>query len=306
MVKISNNIYGAIGLIGGATGDLDKIDGAALLDKDIAFALEASVLYPYSLDADSAAAESSPDVIAADANGGDKRWILADLTVDALNARGVVNFANTLTMVQGKQVYYNGTTDYIVSTGANTLQIKSTAIQLNGAVTVGAAGLTVGATTPSAAQWGYLGGSVAGGGALMALALGAADLKTFVNAAGTAPEWAKGMNIGSFSRDTATTGSIQAVTGVGFKPSAVIFIMCEQNTAEASWGFDVGDNQYVLARAGANYRIHDGFSIYDFHTVDANEYYGQISSFDADGFTITWVKGGSPTGTIQIRFIAFR
>ena len=74
---MSNNGYGAIGLIGGAAGDLDAIDGAALTDKDTATVyVQDDKVYHYVLDADSAATESSPDIIAPDANGGDKRWIL--------------------------------------------------------------------------------------------------------------------------------------------------------------------------------------------------------------------------------------
>ena len=67
----------ATSLIGGAEGSLDSIDGTDLNDQDMAIvAVMGDKFYLYSLDADSAAAESSPDVIAPDANGGDKRWIL--------------------------------------------------------------------------------------------------------------------------------------------------------------------------------------------------------------------------------------
>jgi len=70
-------VYGATSLIGGGAGALDAIDGAGLADKDIAIvsiALDSTLIY--TLDADSAAAESSPAIIAMDANGGNKRWIL--------------------------------------------------------------------------------------------------------------------------------------------------------------------------------------------------------------------------------------
>jgi hypothetical protein len=33
---------------------------------------------------------------------------------------------------------------------------------------------------------------------------------------------------------------------------------------------------------------------------------GRISSYDAEGFTLTWTKGGSPVGVAGIGFIAFR
>ena len=75
---MANKIYGFIALTGGGTGALDRaeIDGDDLVDKDIAIGVVTDTMYAYILDADSAAAESSPDVIAPDTNAGDKRWLL--------------------------------------------------------------------------------------------------------------------------------------------------------------------------------------------------------------------------------------
>lgn len=72
---MANNIYGFIALTGGASGALDEIDGDELIDGDLAFGCVNSAFSAYRLDADSGAAESSPDIIAPDANAGDKRWI---------------------------------------------------------------------------------------------------------------------------------------------------------------------------------------------------------------------------------------
>lgn len=73
---MSTNLYGATALIGGAAGALDAIDGADLADLDGAIVITAGQQYIYSLDVNSAAGESSPDIISPDANAGDKRWIL--------------------------------------------------------------------------------------------------------------------------------------------------------------------------------------------------------------------------------------
>ena len=54
--------YERIALTGGGATALDGIDGAALLDGDFAFCFVSGILYSYILDADSAAAESSPMV----------------------------------------------------------------------------------------------------------------------------------------------------------------------------------------------------------------------------------------------------
>lgn len=73
---MANNFYGAILLSGGATGALDAIDGAGLADLDAAIVQTDGVVYFYSLDATSGAAESSPGIISPDTNAGTKRWIL--------------------------------------------------------------------------------------------------------------------------------------------------------------------------------------------------------------------------------------
>jgi len=50
-------------------------------------------------------------------------------------------------------------------------------------------------------------------GELARLAKGGANLKYFMNAAGTLPEWASGIKIGTFDRDTATATGTQAISG---------------------------------------------------------------------------------------------
>lgn len=72
--------YPYIALTGGADGALDSLDGSLLKDGDFAVVVtKAGVTYVYTLDEDSAATESSPDVISPDSNAGDKRWILTSV-----------------------------------------------------------------------------------------------------------------------------------------------------------------------------------------------------------------------------------
>jgi hypothetical protein len=73
------NFYGATGLIGGASGDLDNIDGTNLASADGALVITSAAAYIYYMNATSGAAESSPDVISPDANAGNKRWELVDI-----------------------------------------------------------------------------------------------------------------------------------------------------------------------------------------------------------------------------------
>lgn len=81
---MANTVYmSKTGLIGGEATKLDSIDGAGLVDGDAAFVNVSNVQYIYRLDADSAAAESSPNIIAPDTNPGDKRWILQNILSSA-------------------------------------------------------------------------------------------------------------------------------------------------------------------------------------------------------------------------------
>ena len=60
----------------GGSEALDGIDGQDLVDGYTAIVNHSSGTYVYVLDADSAAAESDPEVISPDTNAGDKRWVL--------------------------------------------------------------------------------------------------------------------------------------------------------------------------------------------------------------------------------------
>lgn len=85
------------GLIGGEATKLDSIDGDTLTDNDAAFVNVSNVQYIYRLDADSGAAESSPNIIAPDTNPGTKRWILQGLNGASLNMPGLTpTFKNVL------------------------------------------------------------------------------------------------------------------------------------------------------------------------------------------------------------------
>lgn len=145
-------------------------------------------------------------------------------------------------------------------------------------------------------------------GALSAAGI-SANKKLFGNADGTAPEWSTGIKIGTFTRDTSLASGTQAITGVGFKPSHVIFLANTFNTPEASVGFDSGTIAYELDSYGAvvagNWLIHSFGSIFLLQG-DSIFYSGRISSFDTDGFTITWTKTGAKTGTGTIAYLACR
>jgi hypothetical protein len=77
------NIITKYALTGGASNALDFVDGADLSVNDVAFVWYNGLTYHYILD-ESGAAESSPSVIAPDANAGNKRWKLQGVYAGSL------------------------------------------------------------------------------------------------------------------------------------------------------------------------------------------------------------------------------
>lgn len=115
-----SNFYGATSLTGGATGALDAIGGADLVDGDGAVVITDGVSYSYHLDATSAAAESSPAVISPDADAGDKRWILTGVRANTLTLAGLLTgvaatlsglFTASFGAVFGKTVTFSSLVD---------------------------------------------------------------------------------------------------------------------------------------------------------------------------------------------------
>lgn len=92
----ANNFYGATALTGGASGALDSIDGTNLATGDGAFVTTSTGTYFYYLNAASGAAESSPNVIAPDANGGNKRWIFINVLAPKVGVGTVAPNAATV------------------------------------------------------------------------------------------------------------------------------------------------------------------------------------------------------------------
>jgi hypothetical protein len=140
------------------------------------------------------------------------------------------------------------------------------------------------------------------------LAKGAANAHLFMNAAATLPEWASAVKIGTFAREMDAAGAPTdvAYTGVGFKPSAIIFI----GTLASSFGvgLDNGTLHYVCSVFGTTptYSPTPNYSIAIFE--DAGKYQAAIvKTMDADGFTLTWTKASTPaSATANVYYIAFR
>ena len=167
---------------------------------------------------------------------------------------------------------------------------------------------TADSPTFAGATIGSLAGLITGAaGVLGATALGAADLKLFMNAAGTGIEWARGINVITFTHDLSVSGT-QAVTGVGFKPFALFFIGGTGTAGEVSIGYDNNTTRGCTKQWPGDKDFYPN-TAYSIVMTDAvgNETSGKITSLDTDGFTITWTKtSGAKTGTVAVSTLCFR
>lgn len=112
--------------------------------------------------------------------------------------------------------------------------------------------------------------------------------------------------VGNFTRDISLASGTQAVTGVGFRPRAIIFFMAETAALpQGSWGLDNGTitNCTVQSQNG-NLGDATNKSIFWNDTVALTQYFATVSTMDIDGFTVTWTRTGAPTGTISIMYMA--
>jgi len=145
-------------------------------------------------------------------------------------------------------------------------------------------------------------------GVLARLAKGTANFKMFMNAAGTAPEWAAGSKIVKTTHDISVTGE-QAITGFGFKPGLCFILAVVNSTSLVSFGFDDGTDADCLsdmyAQVANQWTYGDGDSIKLIMTTGARAQ-AHITTLGSDGITLTWTKIGSPTGEAQIFIAALR
>ncbi len=122
--------------------------------------------------------------------------------------------------------------------------------------------------------------------------------------------------LATFSRASGAGNGSVGYTGIGFKPSYVIFIMASNNEPSSSWGFDNAViNTYVQtpenegAPTSGTWQIEgkggEGSILY-VDVSGAGEINGFISSMDSDGFTIDWTQTGTPGHSCQVKAICFK
>ena len=112
--------------------------------------------------------------------------------------------------------------------------------------------------------------------------------------------------VGNFDRDMTLASGTQAITGVGFRPYLVIFLGVRSGSGEITWGFDNGTTRNSMSRAVAtgNFNSSTGASM-RFDEAASTLYDATSLTMDADGFTVTWDKTGTKTGTATVLYLAF-
>jgi len=115
------------------------------------------------------------------------------------------------------------------------------------------------------------------------------------------------VHVGRFTRDSAAATASVAYTGVGFQPKAIMFMSHVDGQDQISWGFDDGttaNNKYDNSGGSDDTWGSAGSKSIMPRESSGNYQTGGVSAFGADGFTISWVKAGSASGTQYIDYLA--
>jgi hypothetical protein len=112
---------------------------------------------------------------------------------------------------------------------------------------------------------------------------------------------------GSLSRDLSAAGGDVSYTGVGFTPKSLILFCGVDGASNHSTGIQgaVADNPVVILYAsGVGSILNDRLARGTAAAGGSNYQDAVLKSYDADGFTLTWTKTGSPTGSATIGYLA--
>ena len=112
----------------------------------------------------------------------------------------------------------------------------------------------------------------------------------------------------AITRDMSLGAGSVSYTGVGFKPTALIAMADQDGTGFFNWGFcDSALGLQSMQRAhDGNFYASGQVYLIQIDIASGQQVYCTVTSFDADGFTLNWLKAGSPTGTINAKIICFR
>lgn len=139
--------------------------------------------------------------------------------------------------------------------------------------------------------------------------VGTSDTQTLTNKTLTSPVFS-GTPTGSgilraktvtITRDLTVASGNVAYTGAGFTPTALVACGGPASGIQYQTVFGMADS----ARGGSDATFNGGIVsvpalIYLTDATGAHTQQASVASYDADGFTLTWTKSGTPTGTATI------
>ncbi len=110
------------------------------------------------------------------------------------------------------------------------------------------------------------------------------------------------------TRDLSASSGDVSYTGVGFQPTSLMVIANCHDTFTFSNGIaDSSKTCRLISASSANVvRSYADMLVLLYVTNESNLQYCNVKTYDADGFTLTWTKAGSPTGTGTMAFLCFR
>jgi hypothetical protein len=112
--------------------------------------------------------------------------------------------------------------------------------------------------------------------------------------------------VGSFTRDLSVASGNVAYTGVGFKPKAIIFLGVISSSLVWNIGVDDGTTHSGISENTTPVVQPSGSDSIVIQDASSNGQTGHILTFDADGFTIAWVKTGAAAVTGSFYYLALR
>lgn len=115
-----------------------------------------------------------------------------------------------------------------------------------------------------------------------------------------------GYKILTITRDMTSASGNVSTTGAGFVPRLVIFNAIVTGNAAASWGVDDASDSKCTYQNHVDVTGTQATRSISLNTAAGVSQDAFIASLDADGFTLTWTKSGSPTGTGTIIAICFK
>lgn len=110
----------------------------------------------------------------------------------------------------------------------------------------------------------------------------------------------------TLTRDLTTATGDVAYTGVGFIPTSISAFGVVDGTAFVSEGFsDSTKASQCIYQYGANTWSYSAGLVAMSPSISAYQI-ATVKSYDADGFTLTWTKTSTPTGTATVRVICYK